>query len=182
MTNVLTELRSIAPVRPVGLARSFRIAELQAARLITLAGVTGPPVPTEAIAGLPRIHVVRTHLEASSAWTWTRGRCVILLNWSDSHLRQRFSLAHQFKHVLDAPTQDVQYPKAFETSASKMAELTADHFAGSLLMPESWLRECLADRVVGAKELSREFDVSEAAIRVRLSTLGLDGVGLRLAG
>lgn len=67
MTSVLTELRSVAPVRPLGLAQSLRVAELQAERLITLCRVSRPPVATEVIARLPRIHVVRTGLEVSSA-------------------------------------------------------------------------------------------------------------------
>jgi hypothetical protein len=63
-------------------------------------GVTDGPVPERIITELPKLHVQRfSPLPVSGATQWTHGRWLVLLN--EPITRQRFSLAHEAKHILD---------------------------------------------------------------------------------
>ena len=59
---------------------------------------------------LPRIRIEREHgLPVSGAAHWNGCYWVITLNADDHPLRQRFSLMHEFKHVLDHTTRGYLY-------------------------------------------------------------------------
>src|SRR5580704_13272227 len=104
MTNVIRELRDLVPLRALSVAESMRVADLQAGRLLALLGIEEGPVPESAITELPRIQVERmTPSPVSGAAQWSRGRWLIVVNGAEPWGRQRFSLAHEFKHVLDSP-------------------------------------------------------------------------------
>ena len=171
--NLIRELRSLAPNRALDLTEALRVAELQAEALLKMSDVAMPPFPDRVITSLPRIRVVRTDLATiASAARWSHGAWMILLNWKDIPARQRFSLVHQVKHIIDWPQRETLYPVAFGPAARKIAEQSADHFAGSVLMPESWLDRCMAMGLSTPNELSVQLGVSPAAIRVRLASVG----------
>src|SRR5205823_2941751 len=60
MSSLIATLRGVVPVRPLSQSEAMRVAELQAARLLELTEIKGPPVPEGVIATLPRIRVERT--------------------------------------------------------------------------------------------------------------------------
>src|SRR6266699_5657255 len=102
MSSIITAARDIMPIRPLSFVEALRTAELQAAKLLELSGLAAPPFPERLITGLPRVQVERIiPAPASGASQWSRGRWLILLNGAERPERQRFSLAHEFKHVLD---------------------------------------------------------------------------------
>ena len=168
-------LRGLMPDRPLGMAESFRIAELQANKLIELLGLERPPVANEAIAGLPRIKAERVSpLHSSGFATWSGGWWHIVLNGSEPWTRQRFSLAHELKHVIDHPFIERAYPKVVGHTAGDRAEQICDYFAACLLMPKAWVKRLYCNK--GVQELAplaRRFAVSQMAMRVRLLQLGL---------
>ena len=117
--------------RGVDRAENLRVA------LLALTGVTGPPVPEQVIECLPRVEVHYRRRQGLSGTTkWTGGRWVILVNRNETWGRQRFSLAHEFKHVLDWSKADAMYRHGSRT-AEFQSERAADAFAASLLMPKS---------------------------------------------
>lgn len=175
MRSVIAGLRAVCPHRPLNLGESIRVAELQAARLLAASEVVAPPVEDSVIAGLPRIEVSRvSRIPVSGSVHWSKGSWVIALDRGEAYVRQRFSLAHEFKHVLDAPFGTTLYPAWRGLSASDRAEQVADHFAACLLMPRAWVKRAYYDEgVTDLGRLAHRFNVSQAAMRVRLSSLGI---------
>lgn len=176
MASVLAELRALTPHRPLASAEARMVAERQAAKLLRLEGIDEPPVPEQVIEWLPRVRVVyrRRGRGFSAAVRWLDGRWVIVVNSADTWGRQRFSLAHEFKHVLDGPTEHLLYVDRGLLTARTQRERAADCFAAALLMPRLLLKRAFYDE--GLRDeyaLARQFQVSVAAMRWRLDELGL---------
>jgi hypothetical protein len=177
-TSLLAELRSITPKRPLSSHEAYHLAEQQALRFLAYCEVTEPSVPEFIISSLPRFHVERFNgLPTSGASRWTNGRWVVLLNKDEAHVRQRFSLAHEFKHIIDNPYIAYLYPAAPED-----VEAIADHFAASLLMPKLWVKRAWYSGIQDIRELSKLFWVSPAAMQLRLLNLGISEPVLRRCG
>jgi Zn-dependent peptidase ImmA (M78 family) len=132
-------------------------------------------VPESAITSLPRIHLDRLiPSPVSGATQWTRGRWVIIVNGADPKGRQRYSMAHELKHIIDAPFAHFLYPERGSQSSHERAEQTCDFFAAALLMPRSWVKRLFCDELTqDVRNLSRHFEVSTTAMQVRLLQLGL---------
>jgi Zn-dependent peptidase ImmA (M78 family) len=174
MSGTITSLRDLVPIRGLTFAESFRIAELQATKLRELAEIIEPPLPETAISRLPRVQVERmTPAPMSGATQWSHGRWLIILNGSEPLVRQRFSLAHEFKHILDNPFIDVLYPRIRGMSSAERAEQVCDYFAGCLLMPRAWLKKAWCSGTQDVRPLARQFNVSNQAMQVRLLQIGL---------
>jgi Zn-dependent peptidase ImmA (M78 family) len=170
MSSVMTTTRSLMPKRTLTAAEALRFAEIQATKLLQLSGVTKPPVSESIIAELPRIQVERVKpTEMQAAVTWSHGRWLALVNGAMSRGRQRFSLAHEFKHILDHPSVGLLYRDHDEC----VAEQACDYFAACLLMPKRWLRLAWADGVRDVPTLARRFGVSSQAVKMRLLQTGL---------
>jgi Zn-dependent peptidase ImmA (M78 family) len=176
MTTVLASLRSVVPMRPLNRGEALRVAELQAIKLLEALGAEEPPMPENVIASLPRIQVDRlSPIPVSGSAHWAKGRWVIVLNGAEPLVRQRFSLAHEFKHVLDAPFDSFLYPESGDVTSHARAEQVADYFAGCLLMPKLWVRRAWTSGrdLQRLPALARRFGVSQAAMQVRLLQMGL---------
>ena len=175
MPSVVAELRAVCPHRPLTLSEGLRVAELQANRLLESAEIREPAVPDSVITSLPRIAVERVaRIPVSGSVRWSKGLWLIALNRQEPAVRQRFSLAHEFKHVLDAPFGDTLYPGWRGLGAEDRAEQVANHFAACLLMPKVWVRRDYYTRgVTNLPSLAGRFEVSQTAMRYRLESLGL---------
>jgi Zn-dependent peptidase ImmA (M78 family) len=174
MATLLASLRSVVPLRPLNRGESMRVAELQAAKLLEALSVEGPPMPENVIASLPRVQVDRlSPIPVSGSAHWAKGRWVIVLNGAEPLVRQRFSLAHEFKHVLDAPFDTFLYPEVGDVTSHERAEQVADYFAACLLMPRIWMRRVWTSGVQRLPALARHFGVSQTAMQVRLLQMGL---------
>lgn len=171
---VLAVLRSKAPRRALSPAEAAQIAEWQATALLELAGLSEPPTPATLISELPRVLVTSdVDLPVSGCTSWSNGRWLIVLNGAEPAVRQRFSLAHEFKHAIDHRFRDVLYVDRPKLSAYQQAELAADYFAACLLMPRRWLKAAWGDGFQRVSELSQLFDVSPQAMTRRIEHLGL---------
>ena len=170
----LTVLRDLVPIRPLTQLEALRIAELQADRLLTLASLPKPPVPDELIESIPKIEVRRMRPWPVSGCTdWAKSTWAIVLNAAEPYVRQRFSLAHEFKHILDHRFIEVIYPDLPHMDSQRRGEVVCDYFAGCLLVPRKWLRAAWTSGVQTEPELARMFNVSREAIHTRLSQTGL---------
>lgn len=181
--SVLAALRALVPKRMLTYQESLRIAELQANRLLELFDITGPRVPSELVAELPHVAVrLDVDLPVSGSTHWERGRWIVTLNASEPGVRQRFSLMHEFKHILDHTTQQYLYGDvANDAQAADRAERAADQFAGFLLMPKRWIKREWFDAGQRHSVAARRFDVSPRALAVRLWLLGMAPVVQRCA-
>jgi hypothetical protein len=176
MTSVVSELRALVPVRPLTQSEAMRVAELQATRLLKIAQVAEPPMPEGVIAALPRVEVERSSpIPVSGSAQWAKGLWHIVLNGAEPSVRQRFSLAHEFKHVLDAPFMSFLYPDLAGMNSEDRRERVADYFAGTLLMPKLWVNRAWTSGIQRLPSLAQRFGVSQSAMRVRLMQIGLVG-------
>lgn len=176
--RTLSTLRDLMPLRALSHAEALRLAELQANRLLRLTGTTTGPVPDGVISEMPGVEVVyddSASAPSSGLFWWEKGRYIIAIDATERPLgRQRFSLAHEFKHVLDYPFVTTLYPALPGMTSKERQEQVCEFFAACLLMPRSWVKRAYCnERIQEVGRLARHFDVSAQAMRVRLSTLGL---------
>lgn len=166
--SILSILRSAAPRRRLNAREAQLIAELQANRLLELAGLPQTPIPNELITELPRITVRHDpDLPVSGLAHWAAGRWQLTINASEPWTRQRFSLAHEFKHVIDHRFVETMYENR------QQAEMAADFFAACLLMPKRELKRYWGEGMHSLSDLAAQFGVSTVAMARRLEYLGL---------
>jgi hypothetical protein len=172
--SVFKALRKVMPPRALNHVEALRIAELQAVRFLELAGMTEPPVPESIIATVPKVELRRiSPWPVSGCTDWVKGTWVIVINGADSAMRQRFTIAHEFKHILDYLFIDIAYPASPSMSRTRRAEVVCDYFAGCLLVPKVWLRRAWVSGHQDVNKLAREFQVSPQAMQTRLFQTGL---------
>lgn len=181
MTATLTALRDLVPLRALTRHEALGLAERQAMRLAGVgAGDTAGSVDEAVITGMARIHVERViDLPDSGQAEWVNGRWIVLLRADEPNVRQRFTLAHEFKHILDDRFMATIYAGVPEGQRDAWRELVCDYFAGCLLMPRPWIKRAWTSGIQDPRALARMFDVSAAAVRVRLHQLGLTGATRR---
>ena len=181
MTNSLSttirELRALTPSYPLADFQAKSITERQATKLLELLDIHEAPVDVSRIIELPRLEVVaRTTRQLgglSGLSEWNKGRWQIAVNKDDSATRRRFTLAHEFKHVLDHPFMRVLYTDRFGRIDDQRAEAMCDYFAACLLMPRPWVKHAWTTISQDQTKLAAYFRVSPAAMARRLSDLKL---------
>ena len=172
--SVLGMLRALVPQRPLTPGEALRIAELQANRLLQHFGIETNAVPEAIVSQFPRVRVVRERgLPVSGAAHWNGRHWIITVNADEPLCRQRFTLMHEFKHVLDHTTKDRLYHDRPFQSASEQAERVADYFAACLLMPKVIVKRLWFQRTQNIVRLAEMLLVSTRALRFRLDQLGL---------
>lgn len=172
--GVIASLRDLVPIRPLRRLEAMSIAERQAHRFLALVGVDGPPVPEWAVADLPRVEVRRASpFPVSGATEWSSGRWLIVLNGGEPLGRQRFSLMHEFKHAIDHRFVDVIYRGIPQDEQAAWIEQLCDFFASCVLMPRPWVKRVYTSGTQRLVPLATRFGVSQTAMRVRLSQIGL---------
>lgn len=172
--SVLGMLRSLVPNRPLLPGEALRIAELQANHLLQHFAIETNAVPEEIISELPRIRVVREDgLPVSGAAHWNGRYWVITVNSDEPIFRQRFSIMHEFKHVLDHTTKQFLYSDRPFQMADEQAERVADYFAACVLMPKRVVKRLWFQGNQNMVELAKMLFVSTRALRYRLDQLGL---------
>lgn len=174
-TNPVADLRLVCPNRQLAPWEARAVAEKQAHKLHALMNIQEPPFPEQAIECLPRVEVryVKSR-RLAAAISWRDGKWRIVVNRDDTWGRQRFSLAHEVKHLIDHPMRTVLYKDGRYGSGEQSAERAADYFAACLLMPKAWLRRVYYDESFrDPAVLAKRFKVSAAAMRYRFDQLGL---------
>lgn len=172
--STLYRLRSLLPMRPLTHWEALRLAELQANRLLELTEIRTPGTPDEIVSGLPGVEVaLRSDLPVSGLTNWYKPRWLILLNANEPSVRRRFSLMHEFKHILDHDGISFRYPTTPIMDSERRAELVADYFAACILMPKRLVKQRWGEGCQRTSELAAEFDVSPIAMQYRLQQLGL---------
>ncbi|MGV9671378.1 ImmA/IrrE family metallo-endopeptidase [Gordonia sp. NPDC003504] len=171
--SVLTSLRAVIPQREASFLEALRTAEIQAAKLADLiADERG--ILEQHITGLPRIVVIRERIPVSGMSYWNGQQWVIVLSAREPTVRQRFTLLHEFKHIIDHGHTAQLYRATHKMTAAEQAEAAADYFAGCALVSKRSLKAAWGNGIQRVADLASHFGVSEPAIRVRLAQTGLD--------
>ncbi|MBZ5735122.1 ImmA/IrrE family metallo-endopeptidase [Nocardioides sp. TRM66260-LWL] len=170
------------PQRTLTLSEAYQVAELQAAKLIECLGITGPAVDVARLTELPKIEVrmePRHRMPSLAGFSqWADGRWLIVVNRDGPTGRRRFTLAHEFKHVLDHPSYKVAYKhlgRGDQTKHDQQIELVCNYFAACFLMPRTWVKRAYASGIQDEEALAGLFKVSVEAMHNRLIFLGLIG-------
>ena len=176
--SILKRLRSLTPSRACTFDEALGLAERQAIRLghilmgqslsFQFSGITD-----EHIAALPRVTIVYEKLPVSGMSHWNGREWIICINKDDPEVRQRFTLLHEFKHIIDHDRTHQLYTGDRRTTPHEQAERAADYFAGCALIPRTALKHAWGNGLQHPAVLADHFSVSEAAIRVRLDQTGL---------
>lgn len=172
--KLLADLRSIVPDRRLTASEAYGLAERQASRLLSRSGCTTAPVPDDVIAGLPFVHVAHRPMSfgTAAATKWVKPHWVILVNAHEPAVRRRFSLAHEFKHILDHGR--VRTLHRLDTPTDRLDyERLCEYFAACLLMPRPWVKAAWVTESQDVVTLARRFEVSPQAMYTRLVQLGL---------
>lgn len=182
MESLTAELRALAPKRPLTYGESLHVVRLQAARFRREFETKEPEIN---LIGLVKqrlfpvafVPSYRLHGESGLTTDAIDGAVQVFINKNEPLVRQRFSLLHEFKHVLDFPDAEVLHRKLGrgDTKLQKdMIEWLANEFAAQVLMP--------ADRVARVWTRTKNlplaanlFNVSTDALATRLEKLGMLG-------
>jgi IrrE N-terminal-like domain len=183
MQQLLDELRDLPPRRPLTYGESLQLARVQAVRLRAWAGADDKAdmnllwlLRQRAV---PVSFVPPYRLGEASGLTTDHfgGRLQVFINGGEPHQRQRFSLLHEFKHVLDFPDAARLHARLGSGNPevkANMVEWVANEFAGHVLMPTRLIKR-LWFQTQSAELMANLFDVSLEAMTTRLTVLGLIG-------
>jgi Zn-dependent peptidase ImmA (M78 family) len=177
--NIIRELRALVPHRPLTFSEAYMLAEKQAHKALQLLGQTEPDVNLGFILDHPRIvmSLEPRHRMGRIAGltTVSKGKYFIMVNKNDVHPRRRFTLGHEFKHVLDYTLAPVIYRNLGYGDAKRRderIEVICHYFSACLLMPRTWLKRVWANGIQDVSTLAAVFQVSEEAMERRLKFLG----------
>lgn len=167
-------------------------ADTMAQRLLDDFGYRNPPVDPGKIAQGLGVPVLLRQMTPDVSGMLIRepAGSVIAVNQAHAEVRQRFTVAHELGHqclhpgrplIVDAAVL-VNLRNQVSSLATDREEIEANRFAAALLMPEPMVRSQLdrlgiidPDKIT--TKLAKTFGVSDAAMTIRLTNLGL----LRLA-
>ncbi|WP_163513547.1 ImmA/IrrE family metallo-endopeptidase [Fodinicola acaciae] len=183
MWELIDQLRAIAPKRPLTYGESLQLARVQAARVRDWANAATTAdinliwlVDQQAVP----VHFVPSHrLNQESGLTtdYIDNQLQVFINENEPPLRQRFSLLHEFKHVLDFKDASVLHQQlgcGNEDTQKNLIEAVANDFAAHVLMPTAlvkrlWLKTTNHD----VQLMANTFCVSVEAMSYRLKKLNL---------
>ncbi len=172
--DVIAALQTLVPARSITWSEAHSVAERQATALLRLVFIAEPPVPQFVISSLPGIVVDRRKgWPTSGMAVRARSHWRIVLKADEPRQRQRFSLAHEFKHVLDDPVIERLHTHLAPSSRHERAERLCNYFAACLLMPRAWVKRDWCEGMQQPRDLARRYYVSVEAMTTRLSELGL---------
>ena len=172
--DVIADLRALMPARAVTWSEAYSVAERQAARLLELMCVSEPPVPMFVISSLPGVTVDRMAAWPTSGMAIAHGSgWRIVLCADEPRQRQRYSLAHELKHVLDDPVVEQLFGHLAPEKRERRAETLCNYFAACLMMPRAWIKRDFCNGLQAPEDLARRYFMSRPAMQLRLDELGL---------
>lgn len=172
---------------------SVQLARAAAERLVERLGLHTAPIDVEHLAGSVGLRIIATDdlgADISGLLVSRDGVASIAVRKTDPLVRRRFTIAHEIGHFVlrhymrrnelvhaDEHAQ-VMYRSPRASEGLDPLEVQANQFAASLLMPSKLVREEAAklQRPLfedDVKVLAGQFKVSEQAMTIRLTTLGL---------
>jgi predicted transcriptional regulator len=172
--RILNKLRDLMPENVLDNKAMNQSCEKQAFKLRKLLGIKTAKFPSDAINHLQMIDVrIDDNLPYSASARWADHKWIITLNGRESYLRQRFSLAHEIKHIIDHKNKYYLYMDHIGITHNRLAERQADYFAACLLMPKEHVMRLYKNGLTSPTELSKHFEVSPRAMHIRMHTLKL---------
>jgi Zn-dependent peptidase ImmA (M78 family) len=171
--SILTRLRALIPDHDLALNDLLQLIDLQAATLLMLSNVSHAPTPSEVVVAIPSIRVEDTRLPLSGFSYWNGRQWILSLHADEPHPRRRFTLLHEFAHIVWHGYERGLFPNLSATAASHLAELAANYFAGAVLLPRHLLLHAWHRGDRNVDQLAAMFHVSRQTVAIGLAQLGL---------
>ena len=111
----------------------------------------------------------------SGSLSYIDGKWVMSINNNHNIKRQRFTIAHELGHYILHRGKNTVFTDTtfFRSDDMNSIEYHANEFASRLLMPENILRKLIdEDKIKNIGELASALDVSSAAMKYRVISLG----------
>lgn len=149
-------------------------ARQMARKVLDRYDLTGPPVDIEAILKAEGYVIERRLWPNSVSGVSLKEQRLIGVNGNHSRVRQRFTLGHEYGHlILRHQTDDIpvslssidQEPQ--EIRYSNVEEREADIFSGELLVPLNFIKRSWA-KCKDIEALAREYEVSRDVMVIQL--------------
>ena len=176
-TPSLRRLRDMMPRFTISYPQALRVAERQATRLARTWEAEHRAIREADITQLTRMTILRHPCtEAcdtdcpSGVSRYERGRWIIWLNPTETSSRQRFTLAHELKHIID---NGAAHTTVYKQLTPSEIEAVCDHFATCLLMSRHAVYHLWGDGLRTPESLAMAFHISVNAMRRRMVELGL---------
>lgn len=173
--SLLRELRNRVPAHTLTLGELLAHIADMAAALRRRLGVRNDAV---SVALLRRQHSVRIEdmslpFSGLSFWDPAAHQWVIKLNEEESEPIRRFTLLHEFAHIVWNGNEERLFAGLTEPNRNRLAEMAADMFAAEALMPRKRVEQLFAGGHTHPAELAHRFKVGPNAMRDRLRDLSL---------
>lgn len=160
-----------ATAAKVPLWKRLRAKRISADTLLHKLGIYAPPIDVEAVARALGVNV--TYLP----WAAYPGRLVVtddaaeieVSKFAQVPFRQRFTIGHELGHLMLHDVTEAYRPGGWHSDDPM--EIEANRYAADLLMPLWMLDPVAMSYGADVPRLARMFQVSEAAMRVRLGNL-----------
>jgi hypothetical protein len=178
--SVLARLRAQVPSRALTYTGARALAYRLAAFLLEYQAIERVPIPIAVVGDLPKIRIeldrsMPAVTSGTSLWDNANATWVIKVNAWEPTRRQRFTVLHEFFHIL--VHRHVERAGIFRHLKQGQIEAVADYFAGCVLVPKRELQRAWAGGEQSASRLANTFGVSAQAITVRLEQEHLTGLG-----
>lgn len=172
---MIKTLQRFVPKRRLLQHEALAIAEKQAQHLRRLLNVNQPAITNQKLDTIPGVIIEDVpNLAVSGATRKVGDIWIILTNRDEADVRQRFTIAHEIKHILDDPAVNHLHKTApHKQPPGWLTEKICDYFAACLLMPRLWIKRAWTTGTQDEADLAQLFEVSTHAISIRLHQTGL---------
>lgn len=139
------------------------------------------PIVIESITDSINVKVIKYPFSNEISGTFIRKGNQLLIGVNKGHHehRRRFTIAHEIGHcilhsidMLHSDCEDLETVFYRADKVSNIKEIEANLFAAELLMPEDAIHTCIKNDIDTILNLAEFFNVSEYAMRYRLTNLG----------
>jgi Zn-dependent peptidase ImmA (M78 family) len=167
----------------------FTLARKKARELLAMGKIESAPIPVEQLAKDAGAMIRYEPFAGELSGMVHRSPTGVTIGVNSMHAltRRRFTVAHELGHLLLHRNEDLhvdeRFPIGFRSELSSKAvdaaEIEANQFAAELLMPERFVKADVAalpgdlDIESAISRLAQRYEVSEQAMTIRLSVLGL---------
>lgn len=133
-----------------------------------------PPVQLGALAHELGVRILVSSLPHKVSGTLTKeanDQWTIRVNRDESKTRQRFTIAHEIAHFIlhrDEIGNGISDDVFYRSGLSDRREREANRLAAEILMPWTLINKAVDEGVNTPEDLAKSFQVSEAAMKVRL--------------
>lgn len=172
---LLTSLRELIPDHELSLAELLTLIERQAATLRKLGCVKTSVLPSQVVTAQPSLWIEDTELPIAGYRYWNphQHRWTICLNHDEPEVTRRFTLLHQFAHILWHGYEPTLFPNLPLAKRHRLAEHAADLFAGEALLPRHLVTDAYQRGLRSPAQLARLFNVSTDTVRWKLTQMDL---------